>query len=125
MSILSKRSCSNLNSAILPNERVFRPIKQYESDHENEQVADYLDDDDDETGELDELFIKINNLSTFGSGDENPNSNSNSCRSTPLDSEIWILPKKSITENSSNIFEDALVVDKQDADGTILLYLSI
>lgn len=130
MSILSKSSHSNINSRSSPNsDRIFRPIKQrnnINSCKNNETKQNNGEEDnkneDEDSEELDELFVKINQLSLLEKcdfRDENIDSN----RSTPFESDLWLLPQLSKTKslNGNNHYE-GLNDQKYDIDGKNLLF---
>lgn len=120
MSILSKSSHSSINSRSSPNvtERIFRPItKRTGALIKPVDRADYEHDGDsseeeDNEGELNELYVKISELSylasrRFHNDNDNNSDNTDSDRSTP---DLWLLP----THNAAAY---AAAVDKKSSTG--------
>lgn len=85
MSILSRGGDSN-SSLNWQQQHFFKPIDPNEEE----------EDEDDYSGDDDELFVKI------GGYESGETTSVSSRRSTPLDSDIWLLPAAAKNKRSSN-----------------------
>jgi hypothetical protein len=141
MSILSKRSCSNLNSTrqnspvdwteqdqqqqqeMLENNFLFRPIRRDE-----ESATEYETDTLDSLEEFDfgtNVTAGSNDLSfrsTTTTTNTNEASHSTSSSGSTPSSDIWILPGGKQRGNSNAANDDSLTLNQQDIDGTRLSF---